>query len=160
MRHCERSSRAIARIAVALIAILPAAVEAQLVDITQATPMVPGGGIGKSLTDEIGSGRGDEWTEWSSQYVIARDPFRAIRRGRELFQRKFTLDQGQGPRVNADSSGDIMADPALGAGLSDSCASCHGRPRGSAGFGGDVATRPDSRNARMRRNRPPRRTPT
>jgi cytochrome c peroxidase len=40
-----------------------------------------------------------------------------------------------------------MLNPALGAGLSDSCASCHGRPRGSAGFGGDVATRPDSRNA-------------
>src|SRR5262249_46001236 len=29
----------------------------------------------------------------------------------------------------------------------DSCASCHGRPRGSAGAGGDVATRPDSRDA-------------
>src|SRR5262249_45051693 len=36
---------------------------------------------------------------------------------------------------------------ALGAGLADSCAGCHGRPRGAAGFGGDVATRPDSRNA-------------
>src|SRR5580765_6310847 len=40
-----------------------------------------------------------------------------------------------------------MAQPAFGAGLTDSCAACHGRPRGSAGFGGDVATRPDSRNA-------------
>src|SRR5207253_9458133 len=68
-------------------------------------------------------------------------------RGRQIFQRKFTMDQGQGPRVDGTSSGDIMANPALGAGLSDSCASCHGRPRGSAGFGGDVATRPDSRNA-------------
>src|SRR5262249_11186486 len=29
----------------------------------------------------------------------------------------------------------------------DSCAACHGRPRGAAGFGGDVATRPDSRDA-------------
>lgn len=37
--------------------------------------------------------------------------------------------------------------PALGAGLADSCAGCHGRPRGSAGFGGDVVTRPDSRDA-------------
>ena len=36
---------------------------------------------------------------------------------------------------------------ALGAGLADSCAACHGRPRGSAGAGGDVATRPDSRDA-------------
>jgi len=36
---------------------------------------------------------------------------------------------------------------AIGAGLTDSCAACHGRPRGAAGFGGDVATRPDSRDA-------------
>src|SRR6185437_586655 len=34
-----------------------------------------------------------------------------------------------------------------GAGLADSCSTCHGRPRGSAGFGGDVVTRPDSRGA-------------
>ena len=31
--------------------------------------------------------------------------------------------------------------------MTDSCAACHGRPRGSAGVGGDVATRPDSRDA-------------
>src|SRR5207253_669686 len=35
----------------------------------------------------------------------------------------------------------------IGAGLADSCAACHGRPRGAAGSGGDVATRPDSRDA-------------
>jgi hypothetical protein len=29
----------------------------------------------------------------------------------------------------------------------DSCAGCHGRPRGAAGSGGDVQTRPDSRDA-------------
>jgi len=136
-----------ARLGGMLLCLVPMLAQAQLVDITQAAPWVPGGGIGKSLADEVGGGRGDADTEWSSQYVIARDPARAIRRGRQLFQRKFTMDQGQGPRVNGDSSGDIMANPALGAGLSDSCASCHGRPRGSAGFGGDVATRPDSRNA-------------
>jgi hypothetical protein len=33
------------------------------------------------------------------------------------------------------------------AGLADSCAACHGRPRGSAGHGGNVFTRPDSRDA-------------
>jgi len=136
-----------ARASLALFCLVSVAAQGQLVDSTQATPGVPGGAIAKSLSDEIGSGRGDVNTEWSSGYVIARDPARAIRRGRQLFQRKFTLDQGQGPRVDLDSSGDIMANPALGAGLSDSCASCHGRPRGSAGFGGDVATRPDSRNA-------------
>jgi hypothetical protein len=36
---------------------------------------------------------------------------------------------------------------AIGAGLIESCAGCHGRPRGAAGFGGDVVTRPDSRDA-------------
>ena len=40
-----------------------------------------------------------------------------------------------------------MTNGAIGAGLADSCASCHGRPRGSAGTGGNVATRPDSRDA-------------
>jgi len=120
---------------------------AQLTDATQTTPNVSGGTIAKSLTQEVGAGRGDEHTPSSSLYLIARDPARAIRRGRQLFQRKFTEAQGLGPRVDFISSGDIMADPALGAGLSDSCASCHGRPRGSAGFGGDVVTRPDSRNA-------------
>ena len=35
----------------------------------------------------------------SSAFIIARDPFRAIRRGRQLFQRKFTRAQGQGPLV-------------------------------------------------------------
>src|SRR5262249_10827111 len=72
--------------------------------------------------------------------------FRAIRRGRQLFQRKFTRAQGQGPRFG-DGSGDIHHNLALGAGLADSCAACHGRPRGAAGAGGDVAPRPDSRDA-------------
>ena len=43
--------------------------------------------------------------------------------------------------------GDIAAEGSIGAGLVDSCAGCHGRPHGSAGFGGDVFTRPDSRDA-------------
>jgi mono/diheme cytochrome c family protein len=82
----------------------------------------------------------------SSIFIIQRDPFRAIRRGRQLFQRKFTVAQGVGPRVD-DGVGDIERTPALGAGLADSCAGCHGRPRGSAGFGGSVFTRPESRDA-------------
>ena len=82
----------------------------------------------------------------SSLYVIARDPARAIRRGRQIFQRKFTRSQGQGP-LDGDGHGDIERTLAIGAGLADSCAACHGRPRGSAGFGGDVVTRPDSRDA-------------
>jgi cytochrome c553 len=136
-----------ASIGVVLLALPPRAALAQLTDVTQTTPHIAGGAIGKSLQQQIGSGRGDDTTPGSSLYLIARDPARAVRRGRQLFQRKFTEEQGVGPRVNFDSSGDIMANAALGAGFSDSCASCHGRPRGSAGFGGDVVTRPDSRNA-------------
>ncbi len=120
---------------------------AQLTDETQTFPSVPGGQIGKSLEEQIGAGQGDAFTPGSSIYLIRRDPARSIRRGRQLFQRKFTAAQGVGPRVNAEGTGDIRENRALGAGLSDSCAGCHGRPRGSAGFGGDVVTRPDSRDA-------------
>ena len=103
---------------------------------------MPGGYISKSLSQQVGAGHGDEHTPGSSVYLIKRDPARSIRRGRQLFQRKFTLTQGLGPRVNVDATGNIRETRALGAGLSDSCASCHGRPRGSAGFGGDVARGP------------------
>ncbi|MEP6920742.1 MAG: di-heme oxidoredictase family protein [bacterium] len=118
---------------------------AQLPDRTQ-NPNVANFGIAKSLAQEIGAGAGDVMTPDSSAFIIARDPFRAIRRGRQLFQRKFLRSQGQGPLAN-DGVGDINTNLALGAGVSDSCAGCHGRPRGSGGFGGDVVTRPDSRDA-------------
>jgi hypothetical protein len=120
-------------------------VSAQLIDNNQATSTAKAG-INKSLQDEIGAGRGDWTTPGSSSYIISRDPFRSIRRGRQLFQRKFTYAQGQGPN-DGDGVGDLNADAAVGAGLADSCAMCHGRPRGSAGVGGDVNTRPDSRDA-------------
>ena len=107
----------------------------------------PGGCIARTLTDQIGPGQGDINTFGSSIYLIKRDPARSIRRGRQLFQRKFSAAEGQGPRVNATSTGDITQNRALGAGLADSCAACHGRPRGSAGFGGDVTTFPDSRDS-------------
>ena len=132
---------------VMIFTLLAQSAHAQLTDQTQTTPNVPGGAIGKSLQQQIGAGQGDINTPGSSLYVIARDPARAIRRGRQLFQRKFTFDQGFGPRVTEDSAGHIQDNPAFGAGLVDSCAGCHGRPRGSAGAGGDVATRPDSRDA-------------
>jgi hypothetical protein len=118
---------------------------AQLTDQTQ-TPNAEGAGIVKSLEQQIGAGVGDSLTPDSSTYIILRDPARSIRRGRQLFQRKFTLMQGFGPRTH-DGIGDIAAEGAIGAGLIESCAGCHGRPRGAAGFGGDVATRPDSRDA-------------
>ncbi len=118
---------------------------AQMTDRTQ-NPNVANAGIAKSLSQEIGAGRGNSTTADSSSFIIARDPFRAIRRGRQLFQRKFLRSQGQGP-LAADGVGDINTNLALGAGLSDSCAGCHGRPKGAAGSGGDVVTRPDSRDA-------------
>ena len=116
---------------------------AQMVDKTQA-PNAANDGINLSYSQEIGAGRGDVMTPDSSAFIIARDPFRAIRRGRQLFQRKFTRLQGLGPGVG-DGHGDIGSANAIGAGLSDSCAGCHARPRGSAGTGGNVVTRPDSR---------------
>jgi hypothetical protein len=118
---------------------------AQLVD-NNLAPNTAKAGINKSFADEVGPGRGDVMTPNSSLFIINRDPFRSIRRGRQIFQRKFTREQGQGPN-NSDGTGNINLVGGIGAGLSDSCAGCHGRPRGSAGAGGDVATRPDSRDA-------------
>ena len=100
--------------------------------------------INKNLPEEVGAGRGDINTINSSLFIIKRDPFRAVRRGRQLFQRKFLDTQGQGTR---DRAGNIVTDASIGAGIVYSCAGCHGRPRGSAGHGGDVFTRPDSRDA-------------
>src|SRR5215469_5259332 len=118
---------------------------AQQPDLTMA-PNTAQAGIAKSLQQETGAGRGDVMTPNSSIYIINRDPFRSVRRGRQLFQRKFNRAQGQGPN-ESDCIGDLNTDDAIGAGLADSCAMCHGRPRGSAGVGGNVATRPDSRDA-------------
>ncbi|MFL6229785.1 MAG: di-heme oxidoredictase family protein [Pyrinomonadaceae bacterium] len=125
------------------LALLALPVLSQSIDRTQ-NPSISNAGIAKSLADEVGAGIGDVMTPGSSAFIIARDPFRSIRRGRQLFQRKFLRTQGVGP-LSGDGVGDINTVLALGAGLSDSCASCHARPRGAAGFGGDVVTRPDSR---------------
>src|SRR5262245_20689917 len=121
------------------------AARAQLTDLTRA-PNSMGSGIAKSLEEQSGEGQRDASIPGSSCFLIARDPFRAIRRGRQLFQRKFEVSQGLGPRTG-DGGGDLDLDRSIGAGLADSCAGCHGRPRGAAGFGGDVHTRPDSRDA-------------
>ncbi len=69
---------------------------AQLIDKTKA-PNLADEGIYKSYTQQIGAGRGDLLTPDSSAFIISRDPFRSIRRGRQLFQRKFTRIEGQGP---------------------------------------------------------------
>ena len=123
----------------------PMSADAQLIDRTRA-PNLANEGINKSISQQVGTGRGNAMTPDSSCFIISRDPFRSIRRGRQLFQRKFTRAEGMGPNVQ-DGTGDVNTVLAIGAGLADSCAACHGRPRGSAGFGGDVVTRPDSRDA-------------
>ncbi len=125
--------------------VLASAAEAQMIDNTQA-PNTAKAGINKSLLHEIGAGRGDISIPESSMFIIKRDPFRSIRRGRQIFQRKFTMLQGLGPNTG-DGVGDINVDKAIGAGTADSCGLCHGRPRGSGGVGGNVVTRPDSRDA-------------
>jgi hypothetical protein len=140
-----RTRGAVLFLVCAMPAFAGAPVLAQLIDRTLA-PNRSGDGISLSLDEQIGAGRGDWFTEDSSSLIINRDPFRAIRRGRQLFQRKFQLVRGQGPLTN-DGVGDVESVRILGAGLADSCAACHGRPRGAAGFGGDVVTRPDSRDA-------------
>ena len=128
-----------------LMALVLAPGHAQLID-RHRMPNTANEGIRKSLIEEVGLGRGYETMPDSSMYIIKRDPFRAVRRGRQLFQRKFVRTEGQG-RAKFDGDQSIDLNNALGAGLADSCSSCHGRPKGAAGFGGDVATRPDSRDA-------------
>ena len=146
----------IAVASVAAVAAFAGGVGAQLRDSTQNTdiigttghPAVPAG-INLSYAQEQGSSpdtHGDELMVGSSRYLIARDPGRAVRRGRQLFQRKFTQAQGLGP-LTSDGLGSTGADLSRSAGFADSCAGCHGRPKGAAGSGGDVATRPDSRDA-------------
>lgn len=139
------SLRSCSSISLTLIALLSTSAHAQETDRVLA-PNSAGAGIAKSLDQQVGAGRGDEFTPDSSRYLIARDPFRSIVRGRQLFQRKFTHAQGLGPRFQ-DGVGDLDQHAALGAGLSDSCASCHSRPQGSAGVGGNVFTRTTSRDA-------------
>lgn len=132
--------------ALGAVLLLLASVNAQLTDITQA-PNPENAGIQKSLEQQIGEGRGDALTPDSSVFIIQRDPLRAVRRGRQLFQRKFTVAQGFGPRIN-DGIGDIAVNSAIGNGLMDSCAGCHANPRGAAGSGGAILfVRPDHRDA-------------
>src|SRR5262245_21091741 len=96
----RRPSQSMATVGIAFATLLcsGSTLVAQLIDKTQA-PNTVNEGIAKSLAEQTGAGRGDVFTPDSSAYIIARDPFRSIRRGRQLFQRKFTLDQGLGPRA-------------------------------------------------------------
>lgn len=147
---CSALTLGAVAIVLGTLTVLDGSATAQLRDKTQLSPVaVTGGTINKTWTQEIGVGRGDIMTVDSSAFIIARDPFRAIRRGRQIFQRKFQMKQGMGPTTNDGvvNPSYVGGDCSGAAGLTDSCASCHGRPRGGAGAGGDVVTRPDSRDA-------------
>src|SRR5258708_9559138 len=87
---------------------------AQVIDLTKA-PNAANAGIAKSLDQEIGAGRGDIMTPDSSAYIINRDPFRAVRRGRQIFQRKFQRLDGEGPYLR-DGTGDIANNVIIGPG--------------------------------------------
>src|SRR4030066_2222891 len=86
-----------------------------LIDKTKA-PNAANEGINKSLKDEIGAGRGSITTPKSSLFIIKRDPFRAISRGRQVFQRKFTKEDGRGTGVG-DGKGDVHTNIDIGAGF-------------------------------------------
>ena len=119
---------------------------AQLTDQTQA-PNAAGAGIAKTFEEQVDAGEGDLTTPGSSTFIINRDPFRSIRRGRQIFQRKFTRSEGQGAGRQELEGEDVELDQGIVSGLADSCAACHGRPRGAAGSGGTNFSRPDSRDA-------------
>ncbi len=85
----------ISSLAVALLFFAPT-VRAQLVD-NNLAPNTAKAGINKSLANEIGPGRGDLMTPNSSLFIINRDPFRSVRRGRQIFQRKFSAHRAKVP---------------------------------------------------------------
>src|SRR5262245_38508656 len=99
--------KVVSGIAVGVIGLLVGTASAQLTDQTQ-TPNPENAGIKKSLAQQVGASRGDVMTPTSSIFIIKRDPARSIRRGRQLFQRKFTVAQGFGPRTG-DGMGPIAS---------------------------------------------------
>src|SRR5688572_3412006 len=94
-----RNSTIVTVAGIASVLALTSAADAQLVDRTL-TPNPANEGIAKSLAQQIGAGRGNHNTVNSSIFIIKRDPARSVRRGRQLFQRKFSVFQGFGPRTN------------------------------------------------------------
>jgi hypothetical protein len=99
---CRASALAVVCVAVVVAGTIPLA--GQLIDRNKA-PNSANEGITRPLTgapypSQIGEGRiGEDWN--TSANVIVYDPFRAIRRGRQLFQRKFTRVDGVRSRATA-----------------------------------------------------------
>src|SRR5262245_63920503 len=98
VQHWRRAAILSVWIGLLTVFVIPAL--AQLIDKNKA-PNNANEGINKTLAQQIGAGRGDAFTPDSSLFIIGRDPFRAVRRGRQLFQRKFSRFEGQGPLTGA-----------------------------------------------------------
>ena len=148
IHHPSRGREAFSTILafLAVLAALPAPGLGQMIDRTQA-PNGANDGINKSLADQVGAGRGDWTTPESASFIIA-----AIRSARSGAAASCSSASSRGRRASGPGirrrPGRRQHDDHDRRGSrSDSCAGCHGRPRGSAGFGGDVVTRPDSRDA-------------
>ena len=122
--------------------------QAQLTDNTQ-TPNTENAGNIQIIAAWQQSVRasGMHTTPGSSTFIT----FSAIRPGQSGADASCSRENSRMVRASARGSGrrraTLHANAAIGAGLIDSCAGCHGRPRGSAGFGGDVFTKPDGRDA-------------
>lgn len=82
-------------IAVAPLLLAFGSADAQLIDRTKA-PNAAGEGIAKTLEQQVGADRGDWNTPQSSAFIIARDPFRAIKRGRQLFSASSRWSRARG----------------------------------------------------------------
>ena len=102
----KTSNRWLKLLGLAGVLALPAVAHSQLIDRTL-TPNAANEGVAKSLAQQIGAGRGNVNTVDSSIYIIKRDPARSVRRGRQLFQRKFSVFQGLGPRTSDGVGGNI-----------------------------------------------------
>src|SRR5215471_4709037 len=89
-------SRSLLVLTVAAAAGFVGGAQAQLRDVSQ-TPNPRNAGIRKTYTQEIGTGRGTVTMADSTFFMSSRYPFRAIRRGRQIFQRKSQVSQGFGP---------------------------------------------------------------
>src|SRR5687768_5000136 len=114
MSNKKRSKLLAISLWAAVLTLLAVPALAQLIDKTKA-PNIADEGINKSLAQQTGAGRGDLLTPDSSAFIIARDPFRSIRRGRQQFQRKFNIADGHGP-ITGNGGGDINTELIIGAG--------------------------------------------
>ena len=118
---------------------------AQMIDNTQA-PSTAKAGINKSLLDEIGAGRGSVMTAGSSLYIINRDP--SARSGGAASSFSASSPASRAGAKRKRTAWATSTRYCHWCRTADSCAWCHGRPRGSGGTGGRRRHAPDSRDAR------------